>query len=1168
MNPSFDRFKKIDSPNSVTNEQNSQSSVDDLTKPYTLIEWIINSNLDLGSPEQHIQQYSVYLHAWNAKSTTKARSNSNVITESYKTLLKQITLKFTSTEEKRFLTNLDLNNPLDLEVAIPFFAKKLKDVVLFLAKKRDETKFQKTKYSLFGTNEGIESLAAKVIIQLVNTEDFILEYLDDIPNLADTSKNINIQTDELYDIDDTYFDVDPCDSDDSGVDYDPYIFVDFTNAIKLLSDDLGTILQSTSSLDIFSTDSGSLAILADSTNIDIQNLPISQFEDYTKSEESLNLHNQKDLVNQLIGNNLTYLSSGSNKTDAHGNTQIQYITGSSASPTNHIANFFNTIHPTINYKPNKTSLHTNRTLGSFFTPQHLGTTSFASINPHLIIDTSQLGLNDIYEIPDPSIYGSTKHKFIDHIDNASWIKYDKSNDYASGFIVNSNNLQKFDNHQTIVESNRFSQQGIGLIQDNFDFWKGSMDDIWANADIYPPKSNNIIDNNTRHAELLVNKEDIYKWSTDIYGNNFTLFKSQYPNKRASLTQYTENTLADLAPIYLGTCELLDGGPLVDIILGTDFTGSFQFTAAAGLLDPSPVVTKNALGYELATDYCPNMNDFNGNAIVYECNTIDGEDQPVDFTNYTATITGTKAYGFQVTDHFLNGGLTTPADTLWDGQSLRPGPCDPLGSEQLRTLAEYKTLNVPMLSTTLAAKYQSDLQAYSTPITNSLSIYDHRNNSYGELWARNINHTIIQPISSALVDLYSKYEAINPTIKNELLYYVKDFDIIYDTLIIQTKNYVILEKLNYNYTTNQFIKSNTTNYITVSSEPLNKGINHFFNENTNKLYIGGTKTTDYDTVTGQAVYPEIYEYDLVSPSIRKIFPDSQDLNVFGMPYDLTVQKAGTIYTNIHHPIISYNETTDKYYITNTCTLSSKHIPGSNLAGTPDLVGQDDIFAISQSTYQFIDNKFTYLDSQLYFPPNSGSNTTSTQTDSLDIDLSETQAGYGRWKAGWSGNTIGPLSAINFTLNISAEKLIDTNHRFIKFIYDFNDGSDLEVVYRNPVKNDITLLTNNDSTIDDPNNPKYISKSHTYTFTSSAAATQTAHISAILANHEISVFEININRQASTITSSFSALRLIESKPFMDSNFTENNLLLLESQNPRYIIHMTLKGSKYNKTRFNY
>ena len=305
----------------------------------------------------------------------------------------------------------------------------------------------------------------------------------------------------------------------------------------------------------------------------------------------------------------------------------------------------------------------------------------------------------------------------------------------------------------------------------------------------------------------------------------------------------------------------------------------------------------------------------------------------------------------------------------------------------------------------------------------------------------------------------------------------------------------------------------------------------------------------------------------------------------MPHDLTFQKAGTKYTNIHHPIISYNEITDKYYITNTCILSSKHIPETlfletNPSGTPDLIGQDNIFAISQSTYQFKDNKFTYLDSQLYFPPNSGSDTSPTTSNSGDIiDLNQILihsviwSGTGHVAAGWYDGSDGhhniSTNEINFTLNLDPSNLEDDSYKYIKFIYDFNDGGDLEVVSRSPIKSDISLqLLDNTAALDDPTNPKYISKSHTYTFTSSATTTQTAYVSAITSSQDIHIYGIDINRTPSSIVNSFSSLHLIESKSFMDSNFTENNLILLESQNPRYIMHMALKGNKYNKTEFNY
>ena len=57
MSLSFDRFKKIDTENSITNPT-SKTNIQDTNNPYSLLEWIINSNLDLGEPQQYIQQYS------------------------------------------------------------------------------------------------------------------------------------------------------------------------------------------------------------------------------------------------------------------------------------------------------------------------------------------------------------------------------------------------------------------------------------------------------------------------------------------------------------------------------------------------------------------------------------------------------------------------------------------------------------------------------------------------------------------------------------------------------------------------------------------------------------------------------------------------------------------------------------------------------------------------------------------------------------------------------------------------------------------------------------------------------------------------------------------------------------------------------------------------------
>ena len=40
--------------------------------------------------------------------------------------------------EQRFLNNLDFTDPADLDVAIPFFTEKIRQVILFYKEKRDD----------------------------------------------------------------------------------------------------------------------------------------------------------------------------------------------------------------------------------------------------------------------------------------------------------------------------------------------------------------------------------------------------------------------------------------------------------------------------------------------------------------------------------------------------------------------------------------------------------------------------------------------------------------------------------------------------------------------------------------------------------------------------------------------------------------------------------------------------------------------------------------------------------------------------------------------------------------------------------------------------------------------------------------------------------------------
>ena len=1122
MNLSFDRFKKTTTENSILSEV-TNNDVRDNNKPYTFVEWVVNSNLDFGAAEQYIQQYSTYLRDWSEKNNIKTSTNAEAIKETYRTLLKQITLTFTTSEEKRYLTNIDYSNPADLDAVIPFYATRLKEIVTFLAKKRDETKFQKVKFSLFGTNEGVEKLIKNLILQLADTEGFILNYFTSKPSLSAIAKSLTIQTEEYYDIYDQYFNIDPCEDNDplEEVHYDPLLFVNFTEAVKSLSNEIGTIIQSGDTFDVTTGDQAALAIVSSSTTTNFENFPFSEFFDYIKQEDNLNLNNQVKLIENLVGNDFTYLSAGGSITLTNGDTQVQYVTGDHIKGNNKISNYFNRRYPTINYKPKKTQLFTKRQLGGFFTPEHLGTLNYFSINPKVIFKSNKIKENTIYEIPDLSIYGNeSDNDFIDHAEDVTWVKADRSNDQAAGDIVKSSNLPKFYNYQSKVENNKFSQTGIARVEDNFDFWTGRKRDIWANQDIYKLSVQNKYDLDTKQNDLLIshsyseaaNRGDAFNWQTDIFGNNFVIYKQLSPVHPLSGTTVTDTTIISDA-----ICRLVDGNGFLDS-LGNTIT-SYLSTLSSEFTDTTFDVT--AYGFKFLPEAC-SVTSILGE-VTYTCETITGEGGSEDFgQGDTYTLIASSLF------------VGSTFARLFDGQTFDVIACD---TGITRTSVDRSALDIPFLSASIDDKYKTAFVEYNTSVTDVSSIYDERFNVTGDGFVRNINHTIIGPISSALDKTISKF---NTTIQDEIKNSLINIDIVYDTIILETTNYKIFEKINYNYKTNKFDSSTSSSSLSTTTSLKNKHTRHFFNENNNLIFTGVTTTSAYGSEI--IVYPEIYTHNLDTFELEKVFPDADtDLSSFALPAD-----TGEL-TEIDIPIITYNELIDRYYITYTCNISGDNKPEN--------------FAIANHEFTYYNDKLELVDNILYFQGLSGYSSTPSMNTSETITLVNSQSGDSN---PYITNSI--FSPV-FNLTIDTSSLTAGDFKYIKLLYDWGDGSDIEINERSLVEDIADATADN---IDDINNPVQFNKSHDYFLAGSdpSGYTLNAFVSAIRYNQDIEKYKIALDVQPYTIESAFTKLRLVESKSFLDDNFQEKNLLVLESKSPRYITHLLLNGKTYNKTQFTY
>ena len=187
---------------SITNS--SESDYRDTVAPFSFLDFINNTQADY-SPEEYSSFYSSYLQAWHAKQDVSEEEQKTQFKEYYRQFIKEIVLNYTTETEKRFLQNINFNDPADLDVAIPFFANRLKDIALFYKKKRDEGKYVIDRNKMKGSSTGLE----KAIFD--NIYNFIFQSEDSLDTENDevfkAVQNLGIEVEEFVDVYGDYFDV-------------------------------------------------------------------------------------------------------------------------------------------------------------------------------------------------------------------------------------------------------------------------------------------------------------------------------------------------------------------------------------------------------------------------------------------------------------------------------------------------------------------------------------------------------------------------------------------------------------------------------------------------------------------------------------------------------------------------------------------------------------------------------------------------------------------------------------------------------------------------------------------------------------------------------------------------------------------------------------------------
>lgn len=467
-------------PNSIINPNSTVYS--DSTAPYPYITFAsftntIDTQEILNEYNDYVQQWSSVKHKHTSQDTFKKYIHSKYIE-----LLHEITLNYTSNDDKHFLQNIILDSAEGHDILIPFFIEKINDITSYFTNKRELLKFTVQKNKNSNSKAGIIANVQNFIInQLLNSE--IYNDISEYTRLM-VYKNLEIDIIEKYDTFSHNFNVDPNTTakdydvksnlykkyfNNNILDYTKLSFIDTNNYIR----------EAIKAYPLFIKELGfSFSVIPDLT--DKSNLKPRDFVDYNK-ESPTNVDTFNELTKKYAGVDMYYVSANNNT-----HTVSTLYTASQS-----YANKLNIHHitiPTIPAENNVTVLD----VGTFFIPTHQTISFYNTYNAQYIHNPSLP--NGIYYYPDPAVCGNiygtsltqqTKYPLL-WASNIYGCIYDNYiNKHICG-MINDTNYDDFYGYNT--------QSHTQQLMDNF--------------------------------ESLINKGNAYAYKTDIFNNEYIIFKQQ------------------------------------------------------------------------------------------------------------------------------------------------------------------------------------------------------------------------------------------------------------------------------------------------------------------------------------------------------------------------------------------------------------------------------------------------------------------------------------------------------------------------------------------------------------------------------------------------------------------------------------------------------------------
>jgi len=859
---------------SITNSNVNRSDALDKFAPYSYLEFI-QTVTEAYTPETLVDFYNEYINRWNKKTNSKDIDQKTQIIDRYKDFLKDITLNFTTNAERVYLSEINFEDPYDLQIAMSFYSKKIRDIIKYYKKKRENLHYSTTKARLKGSSLGADQAAIDLVVNFLENRDTAsIDY--DINHIKE---NLTVSLTEYFDNFANYFNREP-DSKEFGLNFKEYDPASPPEDNIFLTEDKDLIRQVFINL-----------------RRDIVNL---------KEPKDL-FKNKRNQTKKFIGTDFYYLSTDSNgvpNIDNNGQPQILFKADKP------YANFVNQ-----NY-PSTASIFSNdivseRDLG-FFRPHN---SSIVAIQGKRLqfFTLTKYEPDQLYVFPDPSLYTNTQNILTFIVDTSRSI-----NNRSKGIAVNQPNTDKdstsFLGYNSEIANDRNLDTDLSFLYDQ-GYVEDSKKDLFGNIfglvkDDNYYRSNLELESPVKIKSLLING---YQFFDDLYGEGYgfnyeTEDSSTFTETiRSGLTSFTNglNAAGASSPnLPLSTYNLFFRyfNPYQDLKTPNNFLqvdydrpenleveadvkegAYFVFNDNETLADP---IRSGLSAYDTSSDQ------------FYFSDLVDGGVGDIDgSTIFRALCDSTNTWSSSLSGNFTLEARLSGSNGVenYDGRFFNENIV-----YNYKEASDNYTYDDTVFFNT----------SFDTVDSAAESFFDKQENLVGKIFVKNTsvadNTPSVKELTDTLTYISGKY---NSTICDELSTSVNNFDIFYDTLFIQTSSFLVIEKTLFKE--NKFISPRTfTNSLAINTTDIDKVSNRLKVDN-DVFYCRMANTQNFNQpFSNMLLYPEVYRYSYIDEEVTQLFPSTVNPVASSALY-FNLSTVDNVYVETSTPVLTYSSDNEQF-----------------------------------------------------------------------------------------------------------------------------------------------------------------------------------------------------------------------------------------------------------------